>query len=84
MRYRCCLLAVGHDRVVQRAMGFHVAHRRTRRLRNRLQRADLVDDVGDEIFGGHVEEASAEPGRVAVAHLRPDGHAALGGRPAYP
>ncbi len=35
----------------------------------RLQCADLVDDVGGEVDGRDVDEAPAEPGEVAVAHL---------------
>jgi len=78
------LFPVGHDRVVQRAMGFDVGHRGTGCRRDRLQRADLVHHVGDQIFGGDVDEAPAEPGQVAIAHLSSDPHATLGGRPAHP
>ena len=78
------LLAVGDDRVVQRAMGFDVADRSAAGLRQRLQRADLIHDVGEQVFGVDVDEAPTEPGQVAVTHLGSDPHAALGGRPAYP
>ena len=36
------------------------------------QRTDLVDHVGGEIGGRHVDEAPAEPDEVAVANLRAD------------
>jgi hypothetical protein len=65
-------------------MGFDVAHRRAAGVRDRLQRADLIDDVGEQILGRHVDEASAESGQVAVAHLCSDAHPGLGGRSAHP
>jgi hypothetical protein len=69
---------------VQRAMGFDVRHRRAGGVRDRLQRADLIHDIGKKILGCDVYEAPVEPGQVAIAHLRSDAHAALGSRPAYP
>ena len=65
-------------------MGFDVAYRGAGRVRDRLQRADLVDDVGNQVLGGDVDEAPAEAGQVAIAHLRSDANAAFGGRPADP
>ena len=51
---------------------------------DRLQRADLIDDVGEQILGRDVDEAPAESGQVAVAHLCSDAHPGLGGQSAYP
>ena len=52
-----------------------------RHVRERLQRADLVDDVGGQIVGRDVDEAPSEPGEVAVADLGADPDAVLA-RPA--
>jgi len=65
-------------------MGFDVRHHRAGGLGGRLQRADLIHGIGKKIFGCDVYEAPAEPGQVAIAHLRSDAYATLGGRPAYP
>ena len=59
-------------------MGFDVGHRRAGGSRDALECADLIDDVGNQIVGRDVDEASAEPGQVAIAHLRSDAHATLG------
>ncbi len=65
-------------------MGFDVGHRRAGRLRESVQRADLIDDVGEQILWRDVDEPPAESGHVAVADLCADAHAALGGQPAHP
>ena len=49
-----------------------------RTLGHRVEGAQLVEDVGGELLGLHVEEPSPEADEVAVAHLSPDGHPALG------
>ena len=64
-------------------MGFDVGHRGAGRLRQPVQGADLIDDVGQQILRCDVDEAPAEAGQVAIAHLRADAHAALGGQPAH-
>jgi hypothetical protein len=48
-----------------------------------VQGADLIHHVGEQIFRRDVDEASAEAGQVAVAHLCADAHAALGRQPAH-
>jgi hypothetical protein len=63
-------------------MRFHVRHVASGGPGDALQSADLVDDVGGQVLRCGVDEASAEPGEVAVGHLRPDAHASLGREPA--
>ena len=65
-------------------MGFDVRNRGAGRVGDRLQCADLIHHVGNEIFGRDVDETPAEPGQVAIADLGSDPHAAFGGRAAYP
>ena len=65
-------------------MGFDVRHRRTRRVRESLQSADLIDHVGGEILGGDVDVAAPESGEVAIPHLRADSDALVGGGTARP
>jgi len=48
-------------------------------VRERLQSADLIDDVGHQVSRRDVDEPSADPGKVAVADLRADPHAVLCG-----
>ena len=68
------LVMVVDDGVVQRAMGFHVGHRRPGDVCECLQGADLIDDVGRQVGRFDVDEPPAEPGKVAVADLGPDPH----------
>jgi len=65
-------------------MGFDVRHRRAGGGRDALQSADLIHDIGDEIFGGDIDESPAEPGQVAIADLRSDAHTTPLGGPADP
>ena len=53
-------------------------------MRQRLQGADLVDDIGRQVLGRRVDEATAESSQVAIAHLRADPHPPLRGRTARP
>jgi hypothetical protein len=46
----------------------------------RLEGAELVEDVGGELGGGHVELAPAEADQVRVRHLGADRHPAPDGR----
>jgi hypothetical protein len=64
-------------------MRFDVTHRGAGRLRQSVQGADLIYHVGKQIVGRDVDEAPAEAGQVAIAHLRADAHAPLGGQPAH-
>jgi hypothetical protein len=48
-----------------------------------LEGSELVQDVLRQRVGLHVDEPPAEPGQVAVAHLRPDRDPALDGALAH-
>ena len=74
---------VGDNGVVQRAMRFDVTDRRPGGVSQRLQRADLVDDIGGEILGADIDVASAEAGQVAIAHLGADPNPPLRGGSAH-
>jgi hypothetical protein len=70
--HRPSLLLVVHDRVVQGAVRLDVAHPGPVHPAQGLQRPELVEHVVGQLSGADVEEAAAEPGEVAVAHLGPD------------
>lgn len=59
------------DRVVQRAVRFHVRHRRAGNLGETVEGADLIDDVGRQVAWGDVDEPASEPGEVVVATWAP-------------
>lgn len=64
------LAFVAGDGVVQRAMRLDVAHRRADRRRHAGQRADLIDDVGNQVFARHVHVAAAEALQVGIRDMR--------------
>ncbi len=79
LHHRVGLLGVRGHRVVQRTVRLDVAHRGAGDPGEPVERGDLVDDVVGEVVRIHVDEAAPEPGQVAIAHLGPDRHPALGG-----
>ena len=72
-----------HHGVVERAVRLEVADAGAARAGERVERPDLVDDVGHELRRGHVDEPAAEAGEVAVADLGAHGDAARRGGPAH-
>jgi hypothetical protein len=72
-----------HDRVVERAVGLDVEDAVAGRAGQPVQGAELVDQVRHQVGAVVVDEAAAEAGQVAVAHLGADddplGHRALAG-----
>jgi len=69
--------------VVQGSMGFDVTHARARRTSEGIQRAHLVEDVGEQVSGGDVDAAAPEAGQVVVADLGADRDAPRGGARAH-
>ena len=70
---------VRDDRVVEAAVRLHVLDRAALDGGQRLQRTDLVDDVVRQLDRIDIQEAAAEAGKVAVAHVGAD-HDAGGNR----
>src|SRR4029453_6658980 len=64
-----CLRGVLDDRVVETAVGLHVLDARTRRGSQRLQGADLVNDVVGQLHGINIQEATAESCKIPVADV---------------
>ena len=69
---------VDRGRGVERAVRLHVGDPGARHPAHRLQRTELVEHVGGEVGGIHVDAAATEAGEVAVADLGADDHPALG------
>ena len=68
----CGMPFVNRNPVVQRPVRFHIPHPSTDCRRDPFQRANLVDDVGSEIFRRLIDIPPAEPGKIAVRHMRTD------------
>ncbi|CAH0225022.1 hypothetical protein SRABI70_02327 [Pseudomonas sp. Bi70] len=69
------LTSVVGNGVVQRAVGFHVAHRSAGGSGQGLQGADLVDHVGAQLIAGDIHIAAAEADQIRVGDMGADGHA---------
>ena len=65
-------------------MRLDVPHPAPGRPGERLQGADLVEDVGGEVGRRDVDLPPPEPDQVGIGHLGADGHPPLGGRPHRP
>ena len=69
------LTLVVRDGVVKRAVRLDVAHLRAGCRGQPLQRADLVDDVGDQVGAVDVLVAAAEAGEIRIRHVGADRNA---------
>lgn len=70
--HRRGLLLVVHDPVVERAMRLEVAHPVPGHPAEAVQRAELVQHLIGQLSRGHIHRSAAEPGEIAVGHLRAD------------
>ena len=72
---------VAGDPVVEGAVRLHVADPAAGGLGEGLEGAELVEHVGGELVGRHVDLAPPEADQVGVGDLGADGHPALDRRP---